>query len=138
MEKKRADRVNQINGPKPLKQRTKANIVNDFDLLHIPPGIDLNCIMKECVIPRMPNGYTVKVEEKLNDRKSSILKLFDLRKDGNDNDFLLFYQINIYMYINQCHSQINDQNQPATQRQITYEMCYAQQIRHDRCIRKSN
>lgn len=54
------------------------NIVADFNLLNIPPGIDLNCIMKEFVVPRLPDGFTVKLEERSMERKNSIIKLLDL------------------------------------------------------------
>lgn len=79
IEKKRQDSMNERTSS--MKKRSigkPKNIVNDFNLLNIPPGIDLNCIMKEFVVPRLPDGFTVKLEERSMERKNSILKLLDL------------------------------------------------------------
>lgn len=48
-------------------------IISDFNLLDIPSGLDLFCLMQEFVIPRLPNGYTVKVGTIVLERKNSIL-----------------------------------------------------------------
>lgn len=71
----------------PSSQKQKRHLktsdaINDFDLMNIPPNIDLNCIMKEVVIPRLPDGFTVKIEEKSIERKNSFLRIINSCKFG--------------------------------------------------------
>lgn len=56
-------------------ERKPIKAIDDFDLFNIPAGIDLQCIMKEFVMPRLPNGYTIKIQEKSTERKSSVFKI---------------------------------------------------------------
>lgn len=60
---------------KPLK------IIEDFNLFDIPSSIDLHCVMKEFVVPRLPNGYTIKIQEKNAERKSSVFKIIHDEED---------------------------------------------------------
>lgn len=43
-------------------QRTQVNIA-DFSLLQIPSNIDINFIIKEIIVPRLPDGYTIALSE---------------------------------------------------------------------------
>lgn len=43
-------------------QRTQVNIM-DFNLLRIPPKIDINFIIQEIIVPRLPDGYTIAMSE---------------------------------------------------------------------------
>lgn len=59
-------------GPKRYAPQKKERTIHDFDLLNIPSGVDIGCLMKEFVIPRMPDGYTVRIRDKFARRKSSV------------------------------------------------------------------
>lgn len=48
--------------------------VNDFDLLNIPYEIDLYSLFQEFVVPRLPNGYTMKMRRPKSTRRCSSLK----------------------------------------------------------------
>lgn len=43
-------------------ERTQVNIV-DFNLLQIPPKIDINFIIQDIIVPRLPDGYTIALSE---------------------------------------------------------------------------
>lgn len=43
------------------RKRQPPKIIKDFDLLNMPTGLDLYCLMQEFVVPRLPNGYMVKM-----------------------------------------------------------------------------
>lgn len=58
--------------PKRILTRKKEKIIHDFDLLNIPSGVDIGTLMEEFIMPRMPNGYTVKIRDKFIRRKSSV------------------------------------------------------------------
>lgn len=38
-------------------------VIEDFDLLRIPPKIDMNFIIQEIIVPRLPNGYTIAMSD---------------------------------------------------------------------------
>lgn len=42
-------------------KRQPPKVIKDFDLLNMPSGLDLYCLMQEFVVPRLPNGYMVKM-----------------------------------------------------------------------------
>lgn len=42
--------------------RSQLNIV-DFNLLRIPSNVDINFIIKEIIVPRLPDGYTIALSE---------------------------------------------------------------------------
>lgn len=46
-------------------------VLEDFNMLNMPCGLDLYCLMQDFVVPRLPNGYEVKVGDALVSRKSS-------------------------------------------------------------------
>lgn len=48
--------------------------VNDFDLLNMPSKIDLYSLFQEFVVPRLPNGYTMKMRRPNSTRRNSSLK----------------------------------------------------------------
>lgn len=52
-------------------------LIEDFDLLDIPPKIDINFIIQEIIVPRIPNGYTIAMSD-VAPRKNS------LAMDNND------------------------------------------------------
>lgn len=65
------------------KSKTKCNqklpkpprIIEDFNLFNIPSGLDMYNIMQEFVVPRLPNGYSIKIDRVVGDRRrSSLLK----------------------------------------------------------------
>lgn len=45
--------------------------VNDFDLLNMPSKIDLYSLFQEFVVPRLPNGYTMKMRRPNSSRRRS-------------------------------------------------------------------
>lgn len=51
-----------------LKDR---KVLEDFNMLNMPCGLDLYCLMQDFVVPRLPNGYEVRVGDKIVSRKSS-------------------------------------------------------------------
>lgn len=59
-------------------------VVEDFNLLNVPRGLDLYTLLREFVIPRMPDGYIVKIGDAVvqprntSERKSFVLFLFNL------------------------------------------------------------
>lgn len=46
-------------------------LIEDFDLLQIPPKIDMNFIIQEIIVPRLPNGYTIAMSD-VSPRKNSL------------------------------------------------------------------
>lgn len=44
------------------QQKSEVSIV-DFNLLRIPPKIDINFIIQEIIVPRLPDGYTIVLSE---------------------------------------------------------------------------
>lgn len=62
-------------GVKKLKSTAKPlKIINNFDLLNMPGDIDLYSLFQEFVVPRLPNGYTMKMRRPSTSRRSSSLK----------------------------------------------------------------
>ncbi|KAJ6632758.1 Dynein axonemal intermediate chain 7 like [Pseudolycoriella hygida] len=58
-------------------------VIEDFNLFSIPSGLDMYCIMQEFVVPRLPNGYSIKIDRVLGDhRRSSLLR--NIRKDSKE------------------------------------------------------
>lgn len=51
-------------------QSTQMNIV-DFNLLRIPTNVDINFIIKEIIVPRLPDGYTIALSEPKNRSNNS-------------------------------------------------------------------
>lgn len=57
------------------KTSVPPKIIEDFNLFNIPSGLDMYCIMQEFVVPRLPNGYSIKIDRVVGDRRrSSLLK----------------------------------------------------------------
>lgn len=56
-------------------------IIEDFNLFDIPPSVDLQCVMKEFVVPRLPNGYTIQIHEVAAQRKSSVFRIIHGEED---------------------------------------------------------
>lgn len=52
-------------------------VIEDFDLLQIPPKIDMNFVIQEIIVPRIPNGYTIAMSH-ISSQKNS------LTMDNND------------------------------------------------------
>lgn len=61
----------------------KVRKISDFDLIDIPSNIDIYFLMRYFVVPRLPDGYGVKIEMGRNERKSSVLK--HIKNDPNDS-----------------------------------------------------
>ncbi|XP_031626289.1 protein CASC1-like, partial [Contarinia nasturtii] len=51
---------------------TEVNII-DFNLLRIPPKIDINFIVQDIIVPRLPDGYTIALSEPKSRPASSVL-----------------------------------------------------------------
>lgn len=68
-------------------------IITDFDLLNMPGNIDLFSLFQEFVVPRLPNGYTMKMRRLSTSRRSSSLK--GSRRSECEADFLVFFFVNI-------------------------------------------
>lgn len=57
------------------KHSQPPRIIEDFNLFNIPSGMDMYCIMQEFVVPRLPNGYSIRIDRVVGDRRrSSLLK----------------------------------------------------------------
>lgn len=67
-----ADKVPEISETKKVIKKRKEKIIHDFNLLDIPVGIDIGSLMDEFVIPRIPDGYTIQINDKFVRRKSSV------------------------------------------------------------------
>ncbi|GAB0101009.1 dynein axonemal intermediate chain 7 [Sergentomyia squamirostris] len=57
--------------------------IRDFNLLFIPPRIDLYALMTDFVVPRLPDGYGVKIDEVPGQRKGSLMKYTIKEAPGN-------------------------------------------------------
>lgn len=55
------------------KQSKPPRIIEDFNLFNIPSGLDMYSIMQEFVVPRLPNGYSIKIHRVVGDRRRSSL-----------------------------------------------------------------
>lgn len=82
IENKSANGESAIVQQRPIKiisrkmQRSQVSIA-DFSLLRIPSNVDINFIIKEIIVPRLPDGYTIELSEPKcrptsNSRRSSI------------------------------------------------------------------
>lgn len=60
----------------------KVRKIQDFNLIDIPSNIDIYFLMRYFVVPRLPDGYGVKIEMGRNERKSSILR--HIKNDTKD------------------------------------------------------
>lgn len=63
-------------------QRSQVNIV-DFDLLRIPANVDINFIIKEIIVPRLPDGYTIALSEPKYRPSSSSNAPFTIKNRSN-------------------------------------------------------
>lgn len=64
---------NNVDTSTKLKRRSLKDrkVLEDFNMLNMPCGLDLYCLMQDFVVPRLPNGYEVKVGDTIVSRKSS-------------------------------------------------------------------
>lgn len=79
-------------------QPSHVNIV-DFNLLRIPSNVDINFIIKEIIVPRLPDGYTIALSEPMYRPSSGKIELFTIEKQSiysqdpaqinGANDFLI-------------------------------------------------
>lgn len=58
-------------------------VVEDFDLLHPPAGLDLQNLIRNFVVPRMPDGYTIQMERKTVDHDGHELNIRDSMEATN-------------------------------------------------------
>lgn len=60
---------------KQIKKKTTQppRLIEDFNLFNIPAGLDMYCIMQDFVVPRLPNGYCIKIDRVVGDRRRSSL-----------------------------------------------------------------
>lgn len=47
--------------PKEQPENDERHFVEDFNLLDVPRGLDLYSLLRDFVIPRMPDGFIVKM-----------------------------------------------------------------------------
>lgn len=82
----------------PRKMQPSHMDIVDFDLLHIPSNVDINFIIKEVIVPRLPDGYAIVLSEPKQPSGGktepfAIKKQFTHRKDNaqieSANDFLV-------------------------------------------------
>lgn len=64
-----------------MSRSAKAKIIEDFNLLKIPQGIDLPYLIREFVMPRMPDGFELQARDKRPSLKSAV----DLIIEGVDD-----------------------------------------------------
>ncbi|XP_059612710.1 uncharacterized protein LOC132259176, partial [Phlebotomus argentipes] len=57
-----------------VRSEPRVTEIRDFNLLFIPPRIDLYALMLDFVVPRLPDGYGVKIENAPGERKGSLMK----------------------------------------------------------------
>lgn len=62
-------------------QRSQVNIV-DFNLLHIPTNVDINFIIKEIIVPRLPDGYTIALSDPKHRSISSSMSSFTIKNQS--------------------------------------------------------
>lgn len=80
MESKQAENasvVKKATVAKPRVERKRpqpTKVVEDFDILNIPSHIDLSGLMRDFFMPNMPDGYTVKMPEKLTGDASTVVQ----------------------------------------------------------------
>lgn len=70
------NKTTELNKQRSLKMMAKKPcrpeiVIEDFDLLQIPPKIDMNFIIQEIIVPRLPNGYTIAMSD-ITPRKNSL------------------------------------------------------------------
>lgn len=64
IENKTTDLTEQRSLKMMAKKRCRPEIlIEDFDLLQIPSKIDINFIIEEIIVPRLPNGYTIAMSD---------------------------------------------------------------------------
>lgn len=59
-------------------QRSQISII-DFNLLRIPTNVDINFIIKEIIVPRLPDGYTIAISEPKYRPSSSSIEPFTIK-----------------------------------------------------------
>lgn len=64
-------------------ERTEVTIT-DFDLLRIPPKVDINFIIQDIIVPRLPDGYTIALSEPKSRPNSSTLFMDDTQIARNN------------------------------------------------------
>lgn len=73
-------------------ERAQVNIC-DFNLLQIPPKIDINFIIQEIIVPRLPDGYTIALSEPKSRPNSTVFSSVELQQKENrivsTKDFLI-------------------------------------------------
>lgn len=46
-------------------------VLDDFNLLNLPRGLNLYALMQDFVVPRLPDGYCVRIGETIVDKKNN-------------------------------------------------------------------
>lgn len=47
-------------------------VIEDFNLLNIPSRVDINFVIKEIIVPRLPDGYTIRLSKEPTRRRSAV------------------------------------------------------------------
>lgn len=69
-------------------ERAQVNIT-DFNLLRIPPKIDINFIIQEIIVPRLPDGYTISLSEPKSQSNSTVFSSGELQTLKQKQDQIL-------------------------------------------------
>lgn len=90
IENKTAELIRQRSMRSMLKKpRQRSEIViEDFDLLRIPSRVDINFIIQEVIVPRIPDGYTIALSN-IPTRRNSLIVEPECPKIDSAKDFLI-------------------------------------------------
>lgn len=71
------------------KRPPPTKVVEDFDILNIPSHVDLSGLMREFFMPNMPDGFTIKMQEKIaSDAPTAIQSINDILTETNSPRWL--------------------------------------------------
>lgn len=59
---------------KNMQRSKELKTIEDFDLFNVPAGIKLFSLLEDFVVPRLPNGYVVKIKKATIERRASLMK----------------------------------------------------------------
>lgn len=71
------------------KRSPPTKVVEDFDVLNIPSHIDLSGLMRDFFMPNMPDGFTIKMQDKIaSDPPAAIQSINDILSETNSPRWL--------------------------------------------------
>lgn len=70
---------------KAAKQSGRKEVtIEDFNLLDIPTTVDINFVVSEIIVPRIPDGYTIRVSDVKARRRSIMFTPLDTNTDNQE------------------------------------------------------